>query len=171
MDSLKNLPDFDGMDELFKLVLKEFRLDPYGTHGIPHWRRVLRNGLAICAANPQCDPYVVKLFALLHDSCRHNEYDDIEHGLRATQFLSWLRDHHPELVPLTNEQAITLSAAILDHSRGFVCENPTINACWDADRLDLPRVGIRPDPEYLWSDYAKNPDTIDACWEEAWDFA
>ena len=29
------------------------------------------------------------------------------------------------------------------------CGNPTIDACFDADRLDLGRVGITPDPNKM----------------------
>ena len=31
----------------------------------------------------------------------------------------------------------------------------TINTCWDADRLDLGRVGITPDSKYLFNAEAK----------------
>tara|TARA_B100000315_G_scaffold79959_1_gene73252 strand:- start:616 stop:768 length:153 start_codon:yes stop_codon:yes gene_type:complete len=31
----------------------------------------------------------------------------------------------------------------------------TIATCWDADRLDLGRVGADPNPKYLFSDEAK----------------
>ena len=30
-----------------------------------------------------------------------------------------------------------------------VSTNPTIQSCWDADRLDLGRVGIIPSPKFL----------------------
>ncbi|TML82741.1 MAG: hypothetical protein E6G09_09645, partial [Actinobacteria bacterium] len=33
--------------------------------------------------------------------------------------------------------------------RGLTTTNPTIGCCWDADRLDLGRVGIEPDPELM----------------------
>jgi len=33
--------------------------------------------------------------------------------------------------------------------------NATVATCWDADRLDLGRVGIKPDARYLFSDEAK----------------
>ena len=36
----------------------------------------------------------------------------------------------------------------------------TIQTCWDADRLDLGRVGIYPSPEYLSTEIAKRPETI-----------
>jgi uncharacterized protein len=35
------------------------------------------------------------------------------------------------------------------HSGGEVSTNKTIQTCWDADRLDLGRVGIIPAPKYL----------------------
>ena len=33
--------------------------------------------------------------------------------------------------------------------------NPTIDCCIDADRLDLPRVGITPDPERMLTEAGK----------------
>ena len=39
------------------------------------------------------------------------------------------------------------------HSDGELHMNATIQSCWDADRLDLGRVGKRPYPKYL-SEYA-----------------
>ena len=35
------------------------------------------------------------------------------------------------------------------HSDGAVDSDPTIQTCWDADRLDLGRVGIKPTAKYL----------------------
>jgi uncharacterized protein len=32
---------------------------------------------------------------------------------------------------------------------GQVTDDPTLGAAWDADRLDLPRVGVAPDPARL----------------------
>jgi hypothetical protein len=31
----------------------------------------------------------------------------------------------------------------------------TVQTCWDADRLDLPRVGIQPLPQFLCTEAAK----------------
>ena len=36
----------------------------------------------------------------------------------------------------------------------------TIETCWDADRLDLGRVGITPHPSHLCTEAAKRPETI-----------
>ncbi len=35
------------------------------------------------------------------------------------------------------------------HSDGELHTDATIQSCWDADRLDLGRVGKRPHPKYL----------------------
>ena len=40
----------------------------------------------------------------------------------------------------------------------------TIQTCWDADRLDLGRVGMMPDPRFLSTEIAKRRDTI--CWAD-----
>jgi hypothetical protein len=37
-----------------------------------------------------------------------------------------------------------------------------LRACWDADRLDLGRVGVRPVARYLCSELARDPRTIEA---------
>ncbi len=35
------------------------------------------------------------------------------------------------------------------HSNGAVDADPTVQTCWDADRLDLGRVGIKPAARYM----------------------
>jgi hypothetical protein len=37
-----------------------------------------------------------------------------------------------------------------------VTDDPTVGACWDADRLDLPRVGVTVDPRLLSTAAARN---------------
>ncbi|MFZ2726177.1 MAG: hypothetical protein WAX77_08010 [Methylococcaceae bacterium] len=47
------------------------------------------------------------------------------------------------------------------HTHGLTTGyNQTILTCWDADRLDLGRVAIMPNPEYLCTDIAKQKDII-----------
>ena len=41
------------------------------------------------------------------------------------------------------------------HTHEDSSDESTIGTCWDADRLDLVRVGIKPDPDYMSSDPAK----------------
>jgi uncharacterized protein len=54
-----------------------------------------------------------------------------------------------------------LREAIRDHEFGRTRADVTVMTCWDADRLDLGRVSIRPSPNYLCTDYAKKPLTIE----------
>jgi uncharacterized protein len=53
------------------------------------------------------------------------------------------------LLPLEPAQLERLAAACDGHTDGFISDDPTVGACWDADRLDLPRVGIKPDARLL----------------------
>jgi uncharacterized protein len=43
------------------------------------------------------------------------------------------------------------------HTCGGVSDVLTIGTCWDADRLDLARFGIVPDPELLSTAAARDP--------------
>ena len=43
-------------------------------------------------------------------------------------------------------------------------------ACWDADRLDLLRVGIVPDPRRLCTPFARLEETIDGACKRAMDW-
>ncbi len=51
------------------------------------------------------------------------------------------------------------------HNGGMPQSDPTLAVCLDADRLDLGRVGITPDPEYLSTPTAKSIATRQA-WHE-----
>ena len=52
-------------------------------------------------------------------------------------------------------QLAQLLAACADHTDVAFSKDVTIQACHDADRLDLERVGITPDPVRLGSDAAR----------------
>ena len=114
-------------------------------HGVAHWERVERNGLLL--ATPECDVTVIRLFAYLHDSCRENDGYDLEHGPRAALMMESLRDSL--LKDLSDEQFSLLQQACRQHTSTRSTGNPTIDACFDTDRLDLGRVGIQPDPEKM----------------------
>lgn len=116
-------------------------------HGPRHWRDVARLGRVIALAEPEVDPLVVLLFAAFHDTRREDDYRDPQHGYRAAERVSRL-DAGLRL-PLTNDQWIKLDWALRDHNGHMVSDDPTIGACWDADRLTLGRVGVRPDPGLL----------------------
>ena len=113
-------------------------------HGEHHWRTVGANGLWLAEPLDGADTYVIFLFALLHDSMRLNDSIDPEHGPRAAAFAGEL--HAEELLAVTATQLELLQYACFEHTNGLTTGDPTVGACWDADRLDLPRVGIQPDP-------------------------
>ena len=58
---------------LTAFLRQKFMLDWDGIHGATHWARVLRLGRYLASAHG-ADQEVVTLFALLHDSCRQDEY-------------------------------------------------------------------------------------------------
>jgi uncharacterized protein len=113
-------------------------------HGELHWRTVGANGFWLAEPLDDADTLVIFLFALLHDSMRENDSIDPEHGPRAAAFAVGL--HAEGLLGTTPAQLETLRYACFEHTNGLVSADPTIGVCWDADRLDLPRVGIEPDP-------------------------
>ena len=106
-------------------------------HGPEHWARVADNGFALADETDGADRDVIRVFALLHDTMRENDGYDPEHGARAADLALELL----ALLELSDDQYRTLCAACELHDRGHVSLDPTIGCCWDADRLDLPRVG------------------------------
>ncbi len=62
---------------------------------------------------------------------------------------------------LSDEDLFTLLTACTLHTVGREHPDITVQTCWDADRLDLMRVGIRPHPKYLNTLAAQQPDMIE----------
>lgn len=128
-----------------------FRLDWQGIHGIRHWARVRANGLKL-AKETGADSQVVELFAYLHDSCRWNENRDPQHGSRAAELVRRLQGRFYHLLP---DNLDRLAEACAGHTHEATHPDITIATCWDADRLDLGRVGIEPDPARLCTEAAR----------------
>lgn len=138
-------------------------------HGIRHWDRVYNYGMQLLT--PEVNKRVVQAFAYLHDTCREDDGYDEEHGPRAAEMISNLRT--TILAFLSDEEFALLHNACMYHTSEERTSNPTINACFDADRLDLWRVGIVPDPERMASplgaEIARNTDyesILQGVWEE-----
>lgn len=165
-------------------IAKSAPLGASSLHGFRHWLTVLSNGMAIIDKTPEIQSNAFRLtmvlFALFHDVRRETEGHCNQHGKMASIFLTngldqgqaaWLTNFGPEVVK-------TASFACELHT---ICEVPTrspllrpgisvspifgkmseseaviIGACLDADRLDLGRVGITPDPFYLFTQAARN---------------
>jgi uncharacterized protein len=54
-----------------------------------------------------------------------------------------------------------LRSAVAEHADGQTTDNPTVAVCWDADRLNLWRVGHAPDERLLSTVAARDPETIE----------
>lgn len=137
--------------------------DTHFHHGPGHWARVEAHALLI-SQSLGISPLVPVLFALVHDSQRMNDDVDPWHGLRAAKFV---KENRAGLFAfLSDSDWATLQEACEKHSDGWVSEDPVLQACWDADRLDLGRVGIIPSPKYMGSAFAKRPEVIKHAWEQ-----
>jgi len=135
----------------FDFAAKRFKLAALGYHGILHWTSVHDTGI-ILAEETGADVPVVKLFALFHDLARETEGADPNHGYRSCDIVDSLG---PDYLELDTEQYHLLRMAIQGHNKGETISDETIGTCWDADRLDMWRVGQRPDEHYLSTDIAK----------------
>jgi uncharacterized protein len=131
--------------KLWEHVTAQFPGPRGSIHGVEHWRRVERNGLML-AASTGADATVVRLFALFHDSRRINDGTDPQHGARGASLARALRG---TLYDVSDDAFDLLQTACTYHTDGERHEDPTIGTCWDADRLDLTRVGVTLDPRFM----------------------
>jgi len=142
--------------EMIRSILARYTLPWGGTHGVPHWARVLENGRRLSKVTG-AKINVVELFAVFHDSQRINEGTDDGHGRRGAELAKELRGIAYEL----DEEELGLLVKACDlHTEGYLDGDVTLQTCWDADRLDLGRVGIIPRPEKLCTNGARDPDFL-----------
>lgn len=133
---------------IFNGAVTQMKLDPFGIHGVNHWYRVYENCLMLWRHNtdvydvPNQDDWFFWNFAMLHDCCRLYDTTDPGHGARAAKMIP---DNDSEFNKV-------LRHAILGHTNGKVSTNYAVAICWDADRLDLDRVNIAPDPKLMSTD-------------------
>ncbi len=139
---------------LLSRILEGYSLPPNGVHGVAHWARVLENGRRLASLTPGVDTDVVELFAVFHDARRVNESLDFGHGRRGSELARLLRGEHYHL---DDARFALLQFACDQHTAGMTRADPTVQVCWDADRLDLLRVGIRPYPSRLCTEAACLP--------------
>ena len=62
---------------------------------------------------------------------------------------------------LTKESLEKLTYACVFHNKGLISDDITIGTCWDADRLDLGRVGIYPSAELMSTEQAKKEEVLE----------
>ena len=153
MSDFKEIPSV-----LLKDIVSRFRLDINGDHGLNHWRRV---GMIseYLAKETEADKDILTLFSVLHDSCREGEFIDIDHGLRAAEYVDNLFKRG--LLSINQDQLEKLKHACKYHnSHEAKSDDITIQICWDSDRLDLVRIGEEPNHEYLYTSLAKQKEAI-----------
>lgn len=142
---------------LVNRILMDYSLPVGGIHGAPHWARVMENGRAL-ATITGADIDVVDLFSVFHDSRRRNESIDRGHGRRGGDFA---RDLRGSAFDLDERRLALLELACAEHTAGKTAADLTVQVCWDADRLDLLRVGTRPRPQLLCTDAARTQDILE----------
>jgi uncharacterized protein len=150
MDTLAPEIDFAF---LWETLSARFRLGTDSLHGPDHWRRVEQHGLRLAQATPGADIVVVRLFSVFHDSERVSECADPQHGQRAAELA---RRQCGEWFCISDAQMEILFEACRRHEDGDTTDDPTIGCCWDADRLDLPRVGIEPHRDFMSTALGRN---------------
>lgn len=102
---------------LLQQVLDQFKLDRDGYHGPSHWARVRVHALEIGQMRG-ADLLVVELFAFLHDSQRHSEGTDSQHGLRAAEYAASLTRFYVHAFRRFNSN-INIFREPMDHTKAF----------------------------------------------------
>lgn len=144
---------------LLPAIRRRYALDWHGIHGAAHWARVRWNGHAVAAISG-ADPIVVELFAWLHDACRRDDGHDPEHGPRAAALASEWNGVH---FTLDRRRLALLTEACDGHTHLRHHADPTIQTCWDADRLDIARVMWDIDPYWLGTAAARDLELRATC--------
>lgn len=129
----------------------QFPLVANSLHGPAHWKQVEENGLFL-ARQTGANKTVIRLFAVFHDSRRQNESIDKGHGSRGAKLAIEMRGIYFDL---PDDSFETLLYACSNHTSNKKAPDITIGTCWDADRLDLPRVYIQPDPKRMQTVYGR----------------
>ena len=143
-------------DELIDVIKKDYLLDWAGIHGILHWKRVYENGMLL-VEQTGANRRIVELFAFFHDSKRIGEGQDFGHGWRAAEYAKILRGHYFDL---SDKEFDLFYTACYEHTEASSHPDITIQVCFDSDRLDIGRIGVRINPKYLSTDAAKNLEVI-----------
>ena len=83
-------------------------MDHGGYYGFDHWMRILHNGQKL-AEMENANLQITELFCLLHDTQRHNEKREPEHGARAADYAHSIQD---KLFDLSSEDMELLDEAL-----------------------------------------------------------
>ncbi len=140
--------DFSALEDF---IYENRLIDDRSVHGLRHWHQVEANGLLL-SRETLADRTVVRLFALFHDSRRVSDGYDEEHGRLGADFARKLVGKRFALDKARLEK---LLHACENHTTEHSSGDATIDTCYDADRLDLGRVGIVPAPRKMATAFGK----------------
>jgi uncharacterized protein len=143
--------------QLLRAIAGDYLLDAEGIHGFAHWARVCEFGRRL-AQGTAVDPRLTELFAVAHDCRRSDDGHDPQHGPRAA---AALRNWQGALIELPQADLESLVYACEYHTDGQVSDDPLIGICWDADRLDLRRLGREVDLRLLSTDAARSAEILE----------
>ncbi len=152
--------------------LKAYALHPGSRiHGPAHWARVSRFGEELSRLHELTDEdrQCVSVFAWTHDLARTDDEGGGQHAFDGARYLD---EVWPTVFPnLSRRQVELVRTAIRYHSDGLTAEAAwyqgllnsvdrkedeaisVVGCCWDADRLDLLRLGARPRAEFMSTEY------------------
>ena len=116
-------------------------------------------GAELARRTPGADLELVLLFAFAHDTRRWHDGHDPDHGRRAAAAVRALAG--AGLLDLAPARLGLLCRACAGHADGLTSADPTIGACWDADRLNLWRVGVAPARRLLSTAAARSAEVYD----------
>ena len=146
-------------NHISKIKISIFPNNDDDVHGYVHSLSVERNMMILCKQLNYGWGWGMWIFAYYHDILRLNDGADPDHGKRAADLLRGIR---------ANGNLNSVPIGLID-SICFACENHSTmlrsgdqltDICFDADRLDLMRVGIKPDPKmmatHIGAHYAEN---------------
>jgi uncharacterized protein len=152
---------------LIAAIRARYRLRWNGLHGYQHWARVRENGLRLAGING-ADKTIVELFAFLHDSARNDDGRDGDHGKRAVEVIRAL---HGRYFSLSADDLARQEYACAYHTftrpDNARTSDLTIFTCWDADRLDIGRVGSEIKPGLLFTAAAREPEIMRWAYERS----
>ena len=134
-----------NLEAVWYRVLKDTPVAYYSIHGPEHWARVERNGLYV-AQKTEANKTIVQLFAVFHDCMRWNDAVDPGHGHRGAEYAVQIKD---ELINIPPDDFDKFYYACEWHTDKRTTDDVTVAACWDADRLDIGRVGYILDPQFM----------------------
>lgn len=136
-------------EEVIDMCLKFYTMR-IGIHGESHIRNVVK--LAKRISRRECPQYTndVIVGAALHDVGRRDDFGGNEHAVRGSRIAKGvIKSYWPNL------HADKIVEAIKYHTGGLTTSDPLIGSIWDADRLDLVRLGKRIDISLLSTKTAK----------------